>query len=324
VHVLTGFLGSGKTTLLNRLLRSAALSDTAVIVNEFGEIPLDHVLIEDVAGETVVLGNGCLCCTVRTDLADALLGLLARARRGEIPQFRRTVIETTGLADPVPVLGTLENHPVLRHHVRRGLVVTTVDGSRPELDAGRFEEALRQISAADWIILTKRDLGPDGGAASQASIRRLNPLAPMLFADSPSLTADLAEQLGASETAAAHRLLPASATSATHDHLHAGAPAGVATVSIAWDEPIDWPAFGVWLSLLLHAHGDRILRIKGLLNIAGREGPVFVNGVRHVVHRPIHLERWPDQDRRSRLVAIVAGLDPESLRRSLRDWIAAP
>jgi G3E family GTPase len=323
IHVLTGFLGSGKTTLLNRLLRSPELSDTAVIVNEFGEIPLDHLLIEDVAGETIVLGNGCLCCTVRTDLAEALIGLIDRARRGEIPRFRRAVIETTGLADPVPVLGTLESHAVLRHHVRRGLVVTTVDASREALDAERFAEALHQISAADRIVQTKRDLAPDGGDATRRAIRRLNPFAPILAGDDPAVTQDLIRAFDAQELAVDRDLAPSPSPAHAHDHAHADPQSGIASLSIAWEEPVDWPAFGVWLSLLLHAHGDRILRLKALLNVAGRDGPVFVNGVRHVVHRPLHLDRWPDADRRSRLVAILSGLDPETLRRSLKDWIAA-
>lgn len=330
VHVLTGFLGSGKTTVLNRLLRAPDLCDTAVIVNEFGEIPLDHLLVQNVSGETVVLANGCVCCTVRDDLAGALIELFEGVRQGELPSFSRVFIETTGLADPVPVLGTLENHPVVRHHVRRGLVITTVDVLHAFSGPEWAGEAVHQISAADWIIVTKTDLAPPArNDRAIDSIRALNPLAEIsagadetvrrLIALAATGADELAHDLATSAEAPLAKI-----HSHAHDehHHHHGGASDVSSISIALDEPIDWPAFGVWVSLLLHAHGDRILRLKGLLNVRGNDKPIFVNGVRHVLHRPIHLKSWPDENRRSRLVVILAGLNPSVVRRSLDIWLA--
>jgi G3E family GTPase len=305
VTLLTGFLGSGKTTLLRRLLADPALHDTAVIINEFGEVALDHLLVERLDGETVLLGSGCLCCTVRGELAATMRELHSRRERGSVPMFRRLVIESTGLADPFPVLSTLRADQVLRYHFRAAGVVTTVDAVNGLIQLDRYVESMRQVAIADVIALTKTDIaGDDAVLPLQARLGALNPLAPVFrVADGP---------------------LPANALLAVgHSPFKAvGEPDGTVAhakaraFSIVAEEPIDWSSFGVWLTMLLNRHGARILRVKGLLALRGEARPVAVNGVQSLVHAPAHLEAWPDGDRRSRLVFIVEDLDPESIRRS--------
>lgn len=321
VHVLTGFLGSGKTTLLNRLLREPSLRDTAVVVNEFGEVPLDHLIVRGVSGEMIVLANGCICCKVRTDLAEALVEMLDRADRGLVPDFRRVVIETTGLADPVPVLGTLEHHPVVRHHVRPGLVVATVDAMHAFTTPQGATEEIHQVSAADWIVLTKTDLVPAERQISVAdALLALNPLARLLIgaeAAADCIVKAMAEFVPSAPTTA-QGALSWKGTHAPTEHTHGR----IDSISITLEQPIDLLAFGVWLSALLHAHGEHVLRLKGILNVRDSEQPVFVNAVRRMLHQPLHLNAWPDADRQSRLVFIVDGLDTRLIRRSLERWLA--
>ncbi len=310
--VLTGFLGSGKTTLLNRWLRDPRLSDAAVLINEFGEIGLDHNLVEPLDGAPVLLANGCVCCSIRDDLKSALLRLDERRRLGAVPAFRRLVIETTGLADPVPILSTLLNDPELRHHYRLGAVLTTVDAVNGGRDIAQREEALKQVAVADRLVISKTDLAtPAAVRALRAQLAAINPRAGTLDAaaadagllraadvyDPQSLPADVAAWLGGE--------------GAHHHH-----PA-YQTLGLTLDEAIDWTAFGLWLTMLLHVHGNRILRVKGLLRLADSDTPVVINGVQHLVHPPFHLARWPDDDRRSRLVFITEGLAVDALRESL-------
>jgi len=305
VTLLTGFLGSGKTTLLRRLLGDPALHDTAVIINEFGEVALDHLLVERLDEETVLLGSGCLCCTVRGELAATMRELHSRRERGAVPMFRRLVIESTGLADPFPVLSTLRADPVLRHHFRAAGVVTTVDAVNGLAQLDRYVESMRQAAIADVIALTKTDIaGDDAVLPLQARLGVLNPLAPVFrVADGP-LPVNALLAAGRSPFKAVGE------PDGTVAHARANA------FSIVVEEPIDWSSFGVWLTMLLNRHGGRILRVKGLLALRGEVRPVAVHGVQSLVHAPTHLEAWPDGDRRSRLVFIVEDLDPELIRRS--------
>jgi G3E family GTPase len=305
VTLLTGFLGSGKTTLLRRLLGDPALHDTAVIINEFGEVALDHLLVERLDGETVLLGSGCLCCTVRGELAAAMRDLHSRRERGTVPMFRRLVIESTGLADPLTVLSTLRGDPVLRHHFCAAGVVTTVDAVNGLMQLDRYVESMRQAAIADVIALTKTDIADDEVVMPlQARLGVLNPLAPLFrVADGP---------------------LPINALlAAGRSPFRAiGEPDGIVShtkaraFSIVVEEPIDWSSFGVWLTMLLNRHGTKILRVKGLLMLRGEARPVAIHGVQNLVHAPTHLETWPDDDHRSKLVFIVEDLDPEPIRRS--------
>ncbi len=318
VNVVTGFLGSGKTTLLQRLLRSPELSDVAVLVNEFGEVGLDHHLLQGVAESTLLLENGCVCCAVRGDLQKALRDLLSRRTRGEVPQFRRVVIETSGLADPAPIVYTLLSEAVLRHHFRLSGIITTVDAVNGASQLAGFAEAVKQVSMADRLVVTKADLSdPASLATLHARLRALNRSARILESTAirddvhQILTDDIYDGEGKFREAS-HWTAVEIQEGAAHDHT-----TGVESFVAIFEHPLDWTAFGVWASMLLHRHGADVLRLKGLLNVAGVPTPVLINAVQHMVHPPSHLEQWPDADRRSRLVFIVRGLQRARIERSL-------
>jgi G3E family GTPase len=306
VTLLTGFLGSGKTTLLRRLLADSALGDTAVIINELGEVGIDHLLVERLDDQMVLLKSGCVCCTVRGELASAIRDLHSRRARGTIPPFRRLVIESTGLADPFPVLSTLKADPVLRHHFRAAGVVTTVDAVNGMLQLERHIESVRQVAIADVIVVTKTDIAQAPVTARLvARLGAMNPAAALL---------------SAAEVLDANALLQSSSgggfKAIEEPAVRMAAHPGVSAFSIIVDEPLDWTAFGIWLTMLLNRHGERILRVKGILALAGEERPIVVQGVQHLVHAPTHLSHWPSRDHRSRLVFIVEGLEPDLIRRS--------
>jgi G3E family GTPase len=318
VNVVTGFLGSGKTTLLARLLRSPELSDVAVLVNEFGEVGLDHHLLQGVTESTLLLENGCLCCAVRGDLQKALRDLLSRRMRGDVPYFRRVVIETSGLADPAPIVYTLLSEAVLRHHFRLSVIITTVDAVNGTSQLAGFAEAVKQVSMADRLIVTKTDLSDQASlAALRTQLRALNRPAQILesgdirCAIHRVLTDDIYDADGKFRETGHWT---AEEIDDHNAHVHT---AGVNSFAAIFVRPLDWTAFGVWASMLLHRHGADVLRLKGLLNVVGVPTPVLINAVQHIVHPPSHLERWPDEDRRSRLVLIVRGLQCARIERSL-------
>ncbi|KQO62061.1 ATP-binding protein [Methylobacterium sp. Leaf102] len=322
--VLTGFLGAGKTTLLNRMLRDPALADTVVIVNEFGEIGLDHLLIETVDEDMILLGAGCLCCTVRGDLIATLEDLLRKRDNGRIPPFRRVVIETTGLADPAPILHALIYHPYLVIRYRLQGVVTVVDAVNGDATLDAHPEAVRQAAVADRLVLTKADLAEGGTDALVARLRALNPAAPIDGADvAPAdllggffglagKSADVAAWLGVEAVAAHHHHDHA------HDHGHGHRhhdvnrhDAAIRAFTLTHDVPVPRARFEMFLDLVRSAHGPKLLRLKGLVALSDApDNPVVVHGVQHIVHAPVHLDAWPDDDRRSRLVLIVRDLDP--------------
>ncbi len=262
VNMITGFLGSGKTTLLQGLLKSPRLANTAVLINEFGEVGLDHLLLERVDQETVVMQSGCICCTIRSDLSEAIRELYGKRERGEVPPFDRLVIETTGLADPAPIVFTLMAEPVIRHHFRLGNIVTTVDAVNGALHLRDNPESVKQVAVADRLVLTKTDIAKEDRAEEiRAELRRLNPSAPIFDA----------------------------------------AADGV--------EPDDL--------LTNDLYGEDVLRVKGLLNVRDMPAPVVIHGVQHVIHPPVHLDRWPDADHRSRIVFIVRDLEQAVIEASL-------
>ena len=354
VNVLTGALGSGKTTLLKALLRAPRLAGTMVLVNELGEVGIDHHLVEHASESTLLLENGCLCCAMRDDLKTALKDLHSRRARGEIPRYERIVVETTGIADPVPIAYTLLAEPVLQHHYRLGNVVTVVDAVNAPAQLDRFEESVRQVALADRLVVGKLDLaGPGALAALRPRLAALNPTAPIVVAGSPELDPvellitdvydrrsksreverwmrstreAMAADGGPTGRAGPHPVHDGSQPAGVHGPNpvgnHGPHPASIAACCFTFEAALDWTAFGVWMSMLLHRHGDRVLRIKGLLNVAGVPGPVLVNGVRHLVHPPAHLDRWPDEDRRSRVVVISNGLRREEIERSLHAFNA--
>ncbi len=335
VNVLTGFLGSGKTTLLNRLLRDPLFNNCAVLINEFGAIGIDHHLVDRIDGDTVLLQSGCICCTIRGDLATAMRDLYERRERGEVPPFERLVIETTGLADPVPVLSTVMYDRVLQHHFRVGNVVTTVDAVNGAANLGEYAECRKQAAVADRLVVTKCDIADAAQWPGLAeALSQVNPGAPMVALDPVLL--DAQQLLGAdafdleSKRQEVTRWLQAPVA---RNYLSIGAKDAVPTAyamhrdieAFALNLPLslDWTVFSVWLSLLLHAHGERILRVKGLLNVQGADTPVVVHGVQQLVHPPRHLERWPSDDRSSRLVLIVRGLVPQQIQDSLNHYLRA-
>lgn len=322
VNVITGFLGSGKTTLLRRLLELPDMADTAVLINEFGEVGLDHHLLEQVDENIVMLQSGCLCCTIRDDLATSMRELWERRAAGEFG-FRRLVVETTGLADPAPIIYTLMADPVIRHHFRLGNIITTLDAVNGLKQLDRQPEFVKQVAVADRIVLTKTDIDETDVPALQAQVRTLNPAAPIFLAQqTPTAKKLLANDLydPKSKTKEVAHWIDAEAFSGDahrHDHDVNRHDANIHSFCLTFDGALDWTAFGIWLTMLLQAHGEDVLRVKGLVCVKGMAGPVAIHGVQHVVHPPVHLKRWPDDDRRSRIVFIVRGLERGTIEASL-------
>ncbi len=313
VTLVTGFLGSGKTTLISRLLAHPDMGETAVIVNELGEVGIDHHLLRRVDERTVLLASGCVCCTLRGDLADELRDLDSRRARGEIPAFKRVVVETTGLADPAPIVYTLAAEPVVRHHYVLDAVVATVDACHGLVE----EESVKQAAVADVIVVTKGDMADP--AEVEARVRRLNPAAEVVTASfgevEPGLLFDRPQRD------------PRDFRLAEHGHAEEIRP-----FCLFLDDQLDWTAFGIWLTMLLQARGRDVLRVKGLLNVGGpggdspggdSTGPLLLNGVQHVVHPPEHLPAWPDDDHRTRVVFIGRDLGSAAVERSLLAFNAA-
>ena len=297
VTLVTGFLGSGKTTLIAALLRHPAMGETAVIVNELGEIGIDHHLLRRVDERTVLMPSGCLCCTLRGDLADELRDLLSRRDRGEIPQFKRVVVETTGLADPAPIVFTLLSEPVVRHHYELDGLIATVDA----VHGLRHEESVKQAAMADTLVVTKTDAAD--ATELEDRLAQLNPAAEVVEASFGDVEPECL--LGRPQRDPRDLLIE-------DGHGHDEIAASV----LFLDVQLDWAAFGIWLTMLLQSRGENILRVKGLLDVGG-PGPLLLNGVQHVVHPPVHLDAWPDEDRRSRLVFIGRGIEPAALEHSL-------
>jgi G3E family GTPase len=327
--VLTGFLGAGKTTLLNRLLKDPALSDTAVIINEFGEVSLDHLLVEYVGDNMVLLQSGCLCCTMRGDLVDGLETLL-RDLDNRRCKFSRVLLETTGLADPAPVLHTMMAHPYLVQRYRLDGIVTVVDAVNGETTLDEHAEAVKQAAVADRIVLTKTDLADEEQRGRiVARLRALNPAATILDAAKGEATADkllncglydperkipdVKKWLAAEAYADAHE---------HHDHYHHDVnrhDEHIGSFVITSDAAIPAGTLEMFLELLRATHGNKLLRVKGIVKLAEMpDTPVVVHGVQHVFHPPARLDRWPDDDHRTRLVFITRDL-PERAVRELFD-----
>jgi len=339
VSLVTGFLGSGKTTLINKLLRHPGMADSAVIVNEFGDVALDHLLIERIDGETVLLPSGCICCAVRSDLEQALADLFWKRRDGTVPPFARVLVETTGLADPAPVLQLLLNNPNVASRYRLDATVATVDAVHAATQLDRHEESLKQVALADRLVLTKADLAA-GTAALEARLAALNPAAPLHRASHGAIAPDALFGAGlydpAQRSPDARRWLAAEAyehEDAQHDHGHAhGRDHGhdhapdshrhdsrISSWCLVQQEPIDWERFHRWLARLRAGQGDKLLRVKGILNLAGEDAPVVIHGVHHVFHPPVRLDAWPDSDRSSRIVFITRDLPGALIEQSWRE-----
>ncbi len=350
VSVLTGFLGSGKTTILNHLIRHPDLARTVVIINEFGEIGLDHDLVETSTEDMILLNSGCLCCTVRGDLVDTLRDLFLRRVRGEMILFDRVLIETTGLADPAPILHTLMTDALVAARYRLDGVLTTIDAATAEASLDRQFEAVRQAAVADRLIFTKTDLADEASAARlTARLRKINPAAPLLTAVSgavaPAALFDAGLFNPKTKTLDVQRWLNAEAYDHGHHHHHEGIGGHdhhnhhhddgphrhdvnrhddeIRATCITIDEPLRDSALGLWLEVLTAFKGPDLLRIKGIINVAGLDVPVVIHGVQHVFHPPVKLKEWPSDDRRSRIVFITRDLDETVLRDTLRTLNAA-
>jgi G3E family GTPase len=325
VTVLTGFLGAGKTTLLNHLLRQPELARTAVLVNEFGEIGLDHLLVEKLDDNTVLLNAGCLCCTIRDDLVRVLREMLPRARRGEIS---RIVIETTGLADPVPILATLMTDPVAAAAYRLDGIVTVVDAVNGAAHLAAQAEAVRQVAVADRLVISKADLGDT--ATLRGRLKLLNPGAPIAEAAhgviAPAFILNAGLFNPASKIPDVAGWLNAAAFEDTHDH-HLDPnrhDARISAFCVTLHRPLDWPALAMWLEILIASRGEHLLRIKGILNLNGQDRPVAIHAVRHLMHPPVKLSAWPEGDpRTSRLVFITSDLSRAVIEDGLRAFQTA-
>ena len=318
VAVLTGFLGSGKTTLLAHLLRQPEFSRTAVLINEFGEIGLDHHLVETSDDSFVELQTGCLCCKIRSDLARTLDDMLRRRDRGALPKFDRVVIETSGLADPAPILQTLMTDLKIAGRLVLAGVVATVDAVNGAETLGREEISAKQVAFADRLVLTKSDLA---GAAQPGLLDRLadlNAAAPVMRAHygrvEPRTIFDAGIYDPRTKSLDAGAWLAEEAH--TENHFHDRHDAEIASYALVREQPIRAVALTLFLEALAEHCGADLLRLKGIVNVAEcPEQPAVLHGVQHVFHAPAWLERWPSEDRRSRIVFIT--------RRIPRGWVEA-
>ena len=354
VSVLTGFLGAGKTTLLNRLLKDPTLTDTAVIINEFGEVGIDHLLVEQSSDGVIELSDGCLCCTIRGELVDTLADLMDRMQTGRIQPLKRVVIETTGLADPAPVLQSVMGNPVLSQSFSLDGVITVVDAVHGLSTLGNHPEAVKQVAVADRVLISKVALADAAAVeAVKREIAALNPRASVCDIDTPDLVgpALLANGLydPGSKIPDVRRWLHEEAHDHhghdhghdhdhDHDHHHDHGhghhhhhghqhahdvtrhDATIRSFSIVHDRPIDPMALEMFIDLLRSAHGEKLLRMKGIVLMANTpERPLVLQGVQSVFHPPERLSAWPDPaDRRTRLVLITRDL-PEAFVRDLFD-----
>ena len=348
ISLLTGFLGSGKTTVLNYLLQQPELKRTAVIINEFGAIGLDHELVQSTTENMVLLQSGCLCCTIRGDLVDTLHNLIEQREKGEISPFERVFIETTGLADPAPILHTLITDRTLRSEFYLDGIVTTIDAASGERTLDAQEEAIKQAAVADRLILTKTDLvDAQTVRALEARLRDLNPGAPIIRAHNGALSADTILNAGfdnlASKSKDVQNWVNAEAYTDLSDqdggghhhhhdhdahHHHDGHDHHghhhdpnrhddrITAVSYTLDEPISAERFEAWLETLVLSCGPDLLRLKAIVHVEGVPKPFVVHGVQHIFHPPVALMDWPSEDRQSRIVVIGRDISDDFLRQS--------
>lgn len=343
VTVLTGFLGAGKTTLLNKLLAHPDMGEAAVLINEFGEIGLDHLLVKETREDTVLLNSGCLCCTVRGDLVNAMRELFWQRFDKKIPWFKRMVIETTGLADPAPIIHTLMTDPTIGPRYRLDGIVTVVDAVNGPATLDVQPEAVKQAAVADRIVLAKSDLATtDQLAAIRDRLLALNPSAPVLDASTDFGPKDLFDaglfsaDRKIADVAGWLREEAFAQDHAEHDHSHdhdGGAhhhehhhdpnrhDARISSFCMTVDDPVPWDGFVTWIEMLITTQGENLLRIKGILNIEGEPNPVAVHGVQHLFHPPVGLPAWPDDDHRSKLVFITRDIGRQVIEDTFKAFI---
>ncbi len=336
VTLLTGFLGSGKTTLLNHLLRRVPL--TAVVMNEFGEIGLDHQLLEETRGPLALLSGGCVCCQVVGSLAPTLKNLAMGRADGKLPPFERVIIETTGIADPAPILDTLLNDRWIAARFRMDGVVTTVDAVLGEAQLDSYPEALRQVAVADRLVLTKTDLArPQEVDTLRSRLTALNPAAPQIVALQGETDYAALLNLGLFNPADKHpdvarwlaqeRYKPVAAGGLLGAKARPAQPAlhdeRIRSFSLVFDVPLEWEGVSAALEMLSAFRAKQLLRMKAIVNVQGRDRPAVLHAVQHVFYPPAELAAWPDEDRRSRFVFITDGLEEEFVKKLLEDFTHA-
>ena len=329
VSLLTGFLGSGKTTLLNKILSSPHMEETAVLINEYGDVSIDHLLVEKIDEDIILLEGGCICCSVRGDLSKAMRDLLVRRSDGDIPPFRRVIIETTGLAEPAPVIHTLITDPIASGRYRLDGIIVTVDGLLGWETLDKFDEAVKQVAVADRIIITKTDITDDETINNlRDRLTSLNPGATEVAYHEGSLrVSDLFDTGLFDSNIKPHpkRWLSFDAINGSrHEHHHVH-DKNINAFTINYDKPIKWEAFTNWLDMLLTTQGENILRMKGVLDIEGQEKPIAVHGVQHVFHPPQELPSWlnigPKDKRISQLVLITKNLGPDAVIETFNKFV---
>lgn len=317
VVVVTGFLGSGKTTLLSNILKDKAHTGTSVIVNEYGQAGLDHRLIRRIEERTTLLSGGCVCCNRREDLIQELRDML-NAHQAGITPLDRVIIETTGLADPAPILFSILTHPLLVHHYTIEMVIACLDAANGELHLNNNPESLKQIVTADKVIITKTDISSLQTVNQlRQRILLLNPAAQIFTSSHGRLSIDLFDPAsGLTEMRAQEKLERFQRFLAKPEALTVHTT-NIHSMSIQFEEPLDWLAFGIWMSMLLQKHGERIFRIKGIVDV-GERGPIVLNGVQHIIHPPQHLSNWRDDEQRnSQIVLIMQEIKPQQIMDSL-------
>jgi G3E family GTPase len=324
VTLITGFLGSGKTTLISKLLLHPDMQRVAVVINEIGEIGIDHDLVTMSSENITLLANGCICCSVRTDLQETLRDLFAQRRVGEVFDFDRVIVETTGLADPAPVVQTLASDTLLEAHYRLDGLITLVDGVHGAGQIQQQTEAVKQIAIADKVLVTKTDLASDADITTlRELIHDLNPQAPIELIRHGEVEPSSLIDLGLSTSRASDNTLRflGEDINATERASTAGKylgqrsishDAAVRTLSLRFSQPFQWLTFTAALELLTTLRGPDLLRMKGIVNVEGE--PVVVQGVQHIFHTPVKMSAWPSADRDSRLVFIVRNIDADVIR----------
>jgi len=317
IILVTGFLGSGKTTVLNHLLRAPQMRSSAVIVNEFGSVGLDHELVSAVSENIVLLDGGCLCCSIRGDLVETLYDLLERRLSGDIAPFDRVVVETTGLADPTPIFHTLMTDQMLAGQFRLQGIVSTIDAAVGLATLDRQPESVKQVALADCVLLTKTDLASlQDITALEERIASLNPAAPIVHVRNGDLEPDVFLDLASFDTVEKDNLVQTWLNADAYGSVHSDA-AAINSACLILDRPIPLAILDLWLDALISQQGPDLLRMKGVINVEGKSGPVLIHGVQHIFHPPRDLDEWPSDDHRSRIVLIARNLGKKRLESSL-------
>lgn len=313
VSVVTGFLGSGKTTLINHLVRQDGMEATALIINEFGEIGLDHVLVESSFENTLLLENGCICCSIRGDLIDTICDLFAKVGNGQLPPFTRIVIETTGLANPAPIINSIQSDTAVINRCGLEKVVTLVDGIQGRVHFERHEEAVTQVSQADLALISKTDLCSEEDISSLSDeILKINPSLSITSIEHGVIDPD---QLFLGPGVSPHHVHH-------HDHDHGHSidhiHGDIATWSLVHGAPLDEARLREWLSMIYSLRPYAMLRLKGYLRLEGFDRPLLIQAVGNMINPPEWLDGWPDDKKETRLVMIFKGLSAAAVQSSFR------